>query len=384
MRILTLRTGGLVLPAIHASMVRAFQTFKVETLDIPVPQSEEEFHSLESMGRQGFQAIFALDLGKDPSFISRLRDLQESIRIPWIIWFVDDPEGYGFPESCNPEWTIAFCWDREITQEFSLKSSGKEIPLIHLPLAADPEVFFAEEIPSTLRFPGGIFVGSTAQTNEVLEKAIRTTPGFLGDLEPLWGLYRRDLKRAPQTIAWMYLMEKTGQRLDGIQADPLCRLWVHAGVHLLGIWKRRELVSRLIGQGGGIFGDTEWAHTAGDLYQGQIPYGEELRRVYNHSAFVLDIRQPQARTGLTQRIFDASACSRPVLTEYSPELKILFGPEDELSFFANSEQALELKKNLLRHPEESNRKAMHAKNKVLSHHTYQHRAKQILQVLKQR
>ena len=384
MRILTLRTNGLVLPAIHDSMVRAFQAFKVETLDIPVPQSEEEFHSLKSMGRQGFQAIFTLNLGRDPNFILRLRDLQETIKIPWIIWFVDDPEGYGFPASCDPEWTIAFCWDREITQEISLKSSGKEIPLIHLPLASDPEVFFPDEVPSTLHFSGGVFVGSTAQTNEILEKAVRTTPGLFEELELLWGLYRRDLKRSPQAIARIYLKEKTGQGLDVIQADPLCRLWVHAATHVLGIWKRREFVSSLIGKGGGVFGDREWAATVGDLYQGPIAYGEELRNVYNHSAFILDIRQPQARTGLTQRIFDATACGRPVLTEYSPELEILFDPEEELFCFDLPERALELKEKILIRPHEANKRAAHARNKVLSDHTYQHRATQILKVLKKR
>ena len=384
MRILTLRTNGLVLPAIHASMVRAFQAFKVETLDIPVPQSEEEFHSLKSRGRQGFQAIFTLNLGRDPNFISRLRDLQESMKIPWIIWFVDDPEGYGFPASCDPEWTIAFCWDREITQEISLKSSGKKIPLIHLPLASDPEVFFPDEMPSTLHFSGGVFVGSTAPTNEILEKAVRTTPGLFEELELLWGLYRRDLKWSPQAIARIYLKEKTGQGLDVIQTDPLCRLWVNAAAHVLGIWKRREFVSSLIGEGGGVFGDREWAATVGDLYRGPIAYGEEVRKVYNHSAFILDIRQPQARTGLTQRIFDASACGRPVLTEYSPELEILFEPEEELFCFDLPEQALELKENLLLYPDEANKRAAHARNKVLSHHTYQHRATQILEVLKDR
>ncbi len=384
MRILTLRTDGLVLPAIHASMVRAFQAFKVETLDIPVPQSEEEFHSLKSLGRQGFQAIFTLNLGKDPNFISRLRDLQESIKIPWIIWFVDDPEGYGFPAACDPEWTIAFCWDRQITQEISLKSSGKEIPLIHLPLASDPEVFFPDEVPSTFHFSGGVFVGSTAQTNELLEKAVRTTPGLFEELELLWGIYRRDLKRSPQALARIYLKEKTGQGLEVIQTDPLGRLWVHAAAHILGIWKRREFVSSLIGEGGGVFGDRDWLATVGDLYQGPIAYGEEVRKVYNHSAFILDIRQPQARTGLTQRIFDASVCGRPVLTEYSPELEVLFAPEEEFFCFDLPAQALELKEVLLLHPDEANKRAAHARNRVLLHHTYQHRATQILEVLKER
>ena len=251
-------------------MVRAFQSLGVDILDLPVPQTREEFFSFKSRARHGFQAIFILDLGKDPNFISFVKDLQESIRIPWIIWFVDDPEGYGFPGSCYGEWTIAFCWDGEISREISMKYSGKGVSIFHLPLAADPELFFPEEIRWARRFPGGVFVGSIAQSNEVLEKVVQTTPDFLEDLEPLWDLYRRELRGSARATAWMYLKEKSGQESAVIQADPLCQLWVHAAVHMLGIRKRRELVSRLIGQGGGVFGDREWAHTVGDLYKGQI------------------------------------------------------------------------------------------------------------------
>jgi spore maturation protein CgeB len=121
----------------------------------------------------------------------------------------------------------------------------------------------------------------------------------------------------------------------------------------------------------------------GDLYQGQIAYGEELRKVYNDSAFILDIRQPQARTGLTQRIFDASACARPVLVEYSPELELFFEPEDELFYFMNPEQALDLKSRYFHNCRGGNIKAEKARRNILSRHTYRHRAAQVLKALRQ-
>ena len=384
MRILALKTSGLVLPSIHASMVRAFQSLGIEILDLPIPNGLAELQSLQSLARQGYQAIFSIDLGGDHKFISCLKDLQRSIRIPWIIWFVDDPEGYGFPAACAPEWTMAFCWDREISKRMSFDPSGKGIPVFHLPLAADPEIFFSEKIESAPLFPGGVFVGSTCRANGLLREVARTTPGFFEDLEVLWGFYRKDLKRSPQELAWMGIREKTGQKLGLMQADPLCRLWVQAAVHMLGKRKRSDLVSRLIGPRGGVFGNSDWRAIVGEIYQGPVSYGGDLRKVYNGSAFVLDTRQPQARTGLTQRIFDAGACGRPVLAEYSPEIDLLFEPGDEILSFHSLEHALELKNESLGWGVEANKGAAKIRERVLSRHTYRHRASQILQALKDR
>ena len=54
----------------------------------------------------------------------------------------------------------------------------------------------------------------------------------------------------------------------------------------------------------------------------------------------MDICPPQARSGLTQRVFDAGACGRPVLAEYSPELEIIFKPEDEFLSYPREGEAL--------------------------------------------
>lgn len=363
-------------------MVKAFRSLGVDILDLPLPKEPDELETLKSHGRHGrYQGIFIIDSGADHRFISSLKTIQVSIGIPWIIWFVDDPEGYGFPANCEPDWTIAFCWDKEICRQISSEDSGSRIPLIHLPLATDPESFFPEEKGLT-PFPGGVFVGSSVRLNELLDKAARSAPGFFEDLDSLWQVYKKDVTRTPQTMILSYLTGKTGQKLGVIEKDPLCRLWRHTAIHLLGTWKRRELVSRLIGPGGGVFGDRGWEKTVGNLYHGQVAYGEELRRVYNGSAFVLDIRPPQAWTGLTQRIFDASACGRPVLAEYSPELEILFEPADGLSCFQSAEEAQEIKKHFFYSPCEIRKRAEKTREKVLSCHTYRHRAEEILRVLR--
>ncbi|MCX5919545.1 MAG: glycosyltransferase [Deltaproteobacteria bacterium] len=166
-----------------------------------------------------------------------------------------------------------------------------------------------------------------------------------------------------------------------MRQDPLVRLWVHAVVYALGIRKRRELVSRIIGEGGGVYGDRGWHEIRGDLYRGEVAYGDDLRRLYNASGFVLDIRQPQARTGLTQRMFDASACGRPVLAEFSREMESLFVPEKEVLTFHTLEEAQEKKEIMIRDPRKVIEMGSRAREKVLALHTYRHRAGQILKAL---
>jgi len=152
----------------------------------------------------------------------------------------------------------------------------------------------------------------------------------------------------------------------------------------VGIKKRQEVVSGVLGPAGCVFGDEGWVETLSEgLYRGWVLYGDELRKVYNSGAFILDVRQPQARTGLTQRMFDASACGSPVLTEWSPELERLFDPGDEVSCFHNLEEAVEKKERYLTDPKAARKLGEKARLKVLAHHTYRHRAARILRALQQ-
>jgi spore maturation protein CgeB len=161
-------------------------------------------------------------------------------------------------------------------------------------------------------------------------------------------------------------------------------MWTRALIHKVGMKKRREVVSQVIGPGGSVFGDEGWRDILGqNLYGGEIVYGDHLREIYNGSAFVLDIRQPQSRTGLTQRIFDASACGVPVLTEWSPEMESLFNPGEEVFWFHNLDSALKIKERILQDPQDARKKGKRAKHRILSQHTYRHRAQVILEALRQ-
>jgi len=381
-RILALKPEGLVLPSIHASMVKAFRGIGLSVLDIPVPPEGGEIGRLLRESKNQLDAGFILDLGVEKNFIHNFKEFQLTSKIPWIIWFVDDPEGYGFPDSCEPEWTHVFCWDREIAQRLSLDENWKGRPILYLPLAADPEIFSPENPSPGLIYERGVFVGSTGHENAFLEEAAASVPEIKEAEDEIWKIYCRDFTQPLNDLLWDYLSVAEGKSKDRIHPDPLAKIWIRAFAFRLGRRKRVEAVSRLL-DGGIVLGDGGWRQFLPNLYQGRIGYGDEVRAVYNRSSFVLDVRQPQARTGLTQRVFDAGCCGVPVLTEWTPELEILFDPERELFSYRTIEEGIRKRGALLRSIPEALRRAEKIRRRILRQHTYIQRAQGILEALRE-
>ena len=380
MRILALKPEGYVIPFIHTSMIKAFRSLGHEVLDFSYPRDKTAVDAIRSTASTKPASVFSLDLPLDPNLRNILKEIQKSIEIPWIIWFVDDPEGYGFPNGLDPAWTIVFCWDMEITRHISAEGVWKGIQPIHLPLASDPELFYPQEKFSPLLFPGGVFVGSTAHSNPIFDEAVVNSSDFEENVSALWNVWKADLGQVPQEFVWGFLEAKTGIGLGNLQKDPLACLWAHSTLYALGRKKREEIVSRVIGEGGGVFGSREWEPIMGKYYRGEVTYGEGLRKIYQTSSFVLETRQAQSRTGITQRTFDAGACGIPVLAEHSPELDECFNLREEIFSFRTLDEALERKKEILS-GQESTLRAVRARDRVLARHTYRHRAARILEAL---
>jgi hypothetical protein len=103
LNLLALRPLGTALPAIHDSMAQAFRSLGISVFEIPVPTLPEDIVAFQRAARNNFQAVFAIDAGVSADFISIIKECQKKLRIPWIIWFLDDPEGYRFPGVFDPD-----------------------------------------------------------------------------------------------------------------------------------------------------------------------------------------------------------------------------------------------------------------------------------------
>ncbi len=375
--ILALRAKGLVLPSIHGSVVKAFRSLGVDVFEHQAPEGERDLARFVEVARRGqWDALFSLDLGGSRSLATRLKEIQGLLETPWIVWFVDDPEGYGFPQVCDPRWTLVFCWDKAIVAKYD---SWGGWPVIHLPLATDPSLFRMNRPAPGPLFPGGVFVGSTAHENPLLDRVAQSTQVLHRDVERLWDVYSKDFRQCPHALAWSLAARHSPEPGEIMRRDPMWRLWVMACVRQLGIRKRLEVVSKAMGRGSGVFGDDGWREKVGEgLYRGAVPYGERVCDIYNRSAFVLEVRQPQSRSGLTQRVYDGSACGRPVIAEWSLELPALFDVEKEVLCFQDVQECVEMRDRCIGDPKEARRIGERAMARVLSHHTYLHRVRTIL------
>jgi spore maturation protein CgeB len=251
--------------------------------------------------------------------------------------------------------------------------------MTYLPLGTDPSIFCPSEGDRPLSFPGGVFVGSTAHPNRLFDEIAGTTPGFKDDAAKVWEEYLPDLRQRLPDLVWRHLSKRAGRESASLRRDPLGLLWTRALIHQVGIKKRCACVSGLIAAGGAVFGDERWRKIlAPNIYGGAAVYGAAVRELYCRSSFVLDVRQPQSRTGLTQRIFDAGACGAPVLAEWSPEIDLLFDGEIEIFSFDHLDGAQIMKEHILKDAQGARKKAIRTQEAVLSRHTYLHRAREIL------
>ena len=370
-----------MIPAIAMSLARAFRSFGVSLEEMDLREVEKRPETLSRWPkRKTMEALVTVDLGGLEALHWEVSNIQEEMRIPWLVWFVDDPMGYGLLERCNPVWTMVFCWDKLICQDLAASGSFK---VWHLPLAADPDMLPQKKPPveSGGDF-SGIFIGSVVHPNPLLEDIGGKCPGVEASAQRIWTTYSQDLGQRLDHLVLKEASSASQREEAEIQADPLWRLWMASCLYVLGRIKRTEIVLQILAPDGMIGGDERWKELVGPRrYLGSIPYGQELFSLYARSAFLLDVRQPQARSAPTQRVFDGPLCSRPALAEWSDELEELFDVGSEILTYRNIESALEEKRRLLKFPKEAFLMGQRARKRVLSCHTYKARAGFMLRAL---
>jgi len=97
---------------------------------------------------------------------------------------------------------------------------------------------------------------------------------------------------------------------------------------------------------------------------------DELFNVYAQSKININITLHCIQTGACQRIFDVLAAGGFLLTNYQEELEELFVPGEELVFYHNEQELLELAEYYLTHEEERERIAANGQKKVLEKYTF--------------
>jgi spore maturation protein CgeB len=342
----------------------------VETILRHVVQDRPDF--LLSVNHLGFD-----EAGK-------LTELLEALRLPFAVWYVDSPTFIieNFKRNVSP-YCVLFIWDQSYLE--SMKACGFQRAYF-LPLATDPSVFrpiARNRVPPSYR--GEISFVGNSMVETVKDWAARfpnspTTDTICRLAVPLqMANHRLPVDQILDTIA----------KNHGLRAefkDPVH----HRNFQAALVWEatlayRKSVMQSLEEFGVRIFGDAGWHQ----LLEGKaevfppVNYYRELPLVYNGCAVNINATSFQMNSAVNQRVFDTGACGAFLVTDRQPDMDRLFDREQESVCYEDVAQARDQVAYYLRHKKDRQRIADRARRRVLGEHTYEHRLKRIIGIMRE-
>ena len=300
--------------------------------------------------------------------------------IPFATWFVDMPKrtnlGPGFPAS-NSHLFVFDSSDVSFLKELGFDRVS------FLPLATNPDRF--RKIAGIPVEKNACFVGaSDYDTIQYLTKNLdRLNQGhsdrFLDAVEAAIDIQLkcRDL---PTTLLVENAFRAYGiPRMSSMLGQDLIEAFVEREASLrlrLTVIERLGREMDLV-----VYGDKLWAKVVGKNCRGRIPYGTDaIVETYNRHAVHINVSKFQLRKAVNQRPFDVSACGAFLITDERESLRQLF-EEDEIVSYRTIDELIDKARYFLKHDETRTEMVQKARRRVLTHHTYAHRANQILQTV---
>lgn len=108
---------------------------------------------------------------------------------------------------------------------------------------------------------------------------------------------------------------------------------------------------------------------------------EELSKHYGNSKIVFNQTTDTIKS-LNMRIFEGMGCGALVLTDHTPEQSALFKNGVHYVVYDSKEDMLEKLRYYVSHPDQAATIAAEGHRHVVRHHTYEHRARQLLDLIK--
>jgi spore maturation protein CgeB len=115
---------------------------------------------------------------------------------------------------------------------------------------------------------------------------------------------------------------------------------------------------------------------------------EEWIKIFSASKMVFHshFRDPDGKIPCYQaapRVYETLACGAFLIVDRQPDVLKIFNPGEDLVVFEDAEELRELVSYYLRHPKEAVEIAERGRKKVLAHHTYRHRIKEIIDTVRE-
>jgi len=108
-------------------------------------------------------------------------------------------------------------------------------------------------------------------------------------------------------------------------------------------------------------------------------YGLKKTKIYAASKISINVHRPHMIHGENFRVFEVAACGGVSFSAYKPDLVACFEPEQEVVIFESAQELRRKVDHYLDRPDELAQISRAGRARVLAEHTYDHRARTILE-----
>lgn len=314
-------------------------------------------------------------LGFDKS--GKLTELLSELKIPYASWYVDSPNVIlsSYKQNISPFCNI-FVWDRDYIEE--VRNVG--YPFVdYLPLATMPELFRPQDIP----FENDVsFVGSS------MVFAIHKNLKSMVHRPDLLELFEKTVVKFENLSSRKVSEAINLMEADGIEYnfdDSEQKKDFEAAV----LWRatqryRLSGIKKLAAFNPTLRGDPNWDRFLDNRFKigREVWYYDQMPKFYNSSKINFNMTSKQMKYAVNQRVFDVPACQKFILTDYQQQLEEIFEVGKDIICFRDVEEIPDLVRFYLDNSTERIKVAMNGFKKVIANHTYEHRLRKLIRIVK--
>ncbi len=296
------------------------------------------------------------------------------LEIPSAAWFVDEPRTILMDRNIYAsDYAVALSWESSYCGYLRERGFAEAHTM---PLAVDTTIFNAppgDAWPYPPSFVGNSMTGFAAREwawveehpavasalREAFESGRVTRERFAEGIESMLGGVVRDFDPDERRHAELVCFIEGTRRL------------------------RHALVSSLAGENICAVGDEAWRDIA-PLWSPEVHYTGTLPGFYRQCEVNLNSTSIQMATAANQRVFDCPSAGGFLLTDAQASLFELFDADTELAVYHTLDEARELLRFYRSHPKARVEVTRRAQARILGAHTYEHRLRQLEQIMRAR
>ncbi len=302
------------------------------------------------------------------------------LRLPRMVWFLDDPHNFIEEEIRFGQHDFIFSWDDSYQQFFRAHNAQS---VDHFPYVADLDKATAverAEFKSPISYIGQVgklvpkYHNLDSTTAKLVQKA-----GEQKALEP---------HRTYHSLVKQY-QEDYGLKIILNDDDEVPRRICYA-IYIVGNALRRiHVLERVMPYGLKLYGNHEWLDVLGDhplreCYMGPADPQKDVPDIFVSSIINLNIHSLHALTSLNQRDFNCPLLGAFLLTDWVEGADAFFEPDREMAFYHDLDELDDKVRFYLDNADARQQIINCGRERVLRQHTYAARVPKVLDTLRDR